>query len=94
MISREDIQKLAALSRIKLKPGEEAKFAKEIDKIVGYVSEIKKAASGQPKQDNERVKNVWREDTKPHETGIYSKELLDEAPKRDGQYIKVKKILS
>lgn len=34
-----------------------------------------------------------REDAEPHETGIYTKELLNEAPSVKDGYIEVKKII-
>jgi len=34
-----------------------------------------------------------REDVKPHESGIYTKKVLEQAPMNEGYYIKVKKIL-
>lgn len=37
--------------------------------------------------------NVMREDGEPHESGLYTEKLLSAAPQREGQYIKVKKIL-
>ncbi len=37
--------------------------------------------------------NVMREDSNPHESGKYTETLLKAAPQREGQYVKVKKIL-
>ena len=37
--------------------------------------------------------NITREDEKPHKSGVYTKKILSEAPEREGDYIKVKKIL-
>jgi aspartyl-tRNA(Asn)/glutamyl-tRNA(Gln) amidotransferase subunit C len=93
MISRDDIKKLANLSRIKLSSAEEEKFTKEIDSILGYVAEIKKAAGSGEILGSERVKNVLRPDENPHETGVNTEALLAEAPERKDDYVKVKKIL-
>jgi hypothetical protein len=34
-----------------------------------------------------------REDGEPHESGIYTQKILEQAPAREKDYIKVKKIL-
>ncbi len=34
-----------------------------------------------------------RDDADPHEAGLYTEDLLKAAPGRDGNYVKVKKIL-
>jgi len=93
MISQDDVKKLAALARIKLTEKEEEKFAKEIDGIVGYVAHIQKFTAGENTQGQEKVKNVLREDKNPHESGIHTETILAEAPQREGNYVKVKKIL-
>ena len=45
------------------------------------------------RQEKARVRNVLRPDENPHEPGAFTEEILAEAPKRQGQYVKVKKIL-
>ena len=41
----------------------------------------------------QEVRNVMREDGPAHETGAYSEALLKEAPAREGDAVRVKKIL-
>jgi len=72
MISRNDIQKLAALARIKLTEHEEEKFTKEIDSILGYVADIQKASGTGDMQVMGKNKNTLREDMNPHESGIHT----------------------
>ncbi len=93
MISRDDIKKLANLARMKLSSEEEEKFTTEIDSILGYVAQIQKATGIKRSAGSERIKNVLRDDTTPHESGINTEVLLAEAPQREGQYVKVKKIM-
>jgi aspartyl-tRNA(Asn)/glutamyl-tRNA(Gln) amidotransferase subunit C len=93
MISPEEVQKLADLSRLKLSPEEKATFAKEIDSILGYVSQISDLKSETSNQKTPEIRNVFRKDEEPHESGIYTEVLLAQAPKRDKDYLKVKKIL-
>jgi aspartyl-tRNA(Asn)/glutamyl-tRNA(Gln) amidotransferase subunit C len=95
MISKEDIKKLADLARIDIKEEEQTKLASEIDEILGYVGQVKEMA-GNISNKNEDIgplRNVWRQDENPTETGTYSKELIAEFPRSENNYLKVKKIL-
>jgi aspartyl-tRNA(Asn)/glutamyl-tRNA(Gln) amidotransferase subunit C len=94
MIDDKEIEKLARLARIKISKEEAEKLSADIDSILSYVSEIKEAAFSAAQRDaGDEITNVMREDKEPHETGLYSDRLLKEAPQREGDYIKVKKIL-
>ncbi len=93
MVKKEDIQKLADLSRITISPEEINALSKDIDAILSYVSDINRVANDEITENTFDLHNVLREDGNPHESGIFSKELLNEAPKRDGDYIKVKRVL-
>ena len=68
---------------------------REFDAILGYVGEVKDVSNDQhtDKLENVGVLNVMREDGEPHESGLYTGALLAQAPQREGEYIKVKKIL-
>lgn len=90
----EEIEHLARLARIGLRDGEAAELAHEFDAILGYVaqvSEISAEVDAAPAVG--ALKNVMRDDVVAHELGAYSEALLAAAPERDGQYVRVKKIL-
>ncbi len=91
-ISVEEIKKLAALSRIKLSPEEEVSMQTDISSILGYVEQINKADFGTD-ADLPEQRNAWREDVGANEPGTYSEALLSNVPAREGDYVKVKKIL-
>jgi aspartyl-tRNA(Asn)/glutamyl-tRNA(Gln) amidotransferase subunit C len=93
MISRDDVRKLAVLARIKLSEGEEDKLAKDMRSILGYVEQIQKVSGDADTRGREVLKNVMREDAHPHESGLHTEALLTEAPRREDNYVKVKKIL-
>lgn len=95
MITTEEIENLAALSRIELTPEEKERMRGEFDAILGYVASISKVSAAFEKSTRSIVAtvNVMREDTSPHESGIYTSALLEAAPGREENYIKVKKIL-
>lgn len=90
----QDIEKLANLSRIKLSDEEKIKYAKEIDSILAYVNQLKEVAGSAPEVSKSSHINVLRDDSVFHESGIHTEDLLSASPDRDGQYIKVKQILS
>ncbi|MHB1330845.1 MAG: Asp-tRNA(Asn)/Glu-tRNA(Gln) amidotransferase subunit GatC [Minisyncoccota bacterium] len=94
-ISREEVLKLAKLARVEIGLGEAETLSHEFDSILKYVSEIKdaKLEGKENLKENFVLKNVMRDDTNPHESKIYTEKLLDEAPNREGGFVKVKKIL-
>ncbi|MDP3763117.1 MAG: Asp-tRNA(Asn)/Glu-tRNA(Gln) amidotransferase subunit GatC [bacterium] len=97
-MDREKVLNLAKLARIEIGNEEAESLSHEFDAILSYVGEIKNAGfkikdSGFMNKDKFAVCNVMREDSKPHEAGIYTKKILEQAPAREGDYIKVKKIL-
>lgn len=89
-----DIEKLAQLSRLSLSKEEKEKFLTEIGSILEYVGEIKKVASSVGEAGKKPVlRNVMREDSEPNKSGENTETLLSSAPKREKNYVKVKKIL-
>lgn len=102
-MDKETIDKLAQLARIDIREEEAQNLAGELGTILKYVDEIRsvpevKGGMGEEKKKEDFPnRNVLREDDPPaggaHEGGLYTEELLDSAPEREGEYIKVKKIL-
>jgi aspartyl-tRNA(Asn)/glutamyl-tRNA(Gln) amidotransferase subunit C len=92
-MKREDIEQLATLARITLSTAEAESLADDITGILGYVSEINEISAGEEVKKVGVVFNVFREDEPSHEDGAYTEAMLAAAPERDGQYVKVKKIL-
>lgn len=93
MISDKDIKKLSELSRISVSPDEMASMPGEISSILDYISQINKAISKDEITPSYNLVNVLRADENPHESKIHTEEILKEAPQRQGDYLKVKKIL-
>ena len=95
MIEIKEIEKLSALSRMALSADEKEGLRQDIDSILGYIDQIKKATvSGvADKRDVPEHRNIMREDANPHESGVFTEAMLAEAPAREGNYLKVKKIL-
>lgn len=95
MIKRDDIKRLADLSRIDIGDKESDNLAKDMDSILQYVGQIKEATSSSVSGNVELgpVYNVMRADENPTEPGTYSKDIIAEFPEKEGDYLKVKKIL-
>lgn len=89
----EDIEKLALLARIELSEEEKQKMVKEMDSILGFVDQIQKADVNITEREAGEVRNIMREDGESHESGIYTEDILKEAPKTREGYVEVKKIL-
>lgn len=92
MITREDIEKLANLSRIKISDAEKDSMQKDIESILEYVGQVKNISTPSATEVPE-LRNIMRDDIVTHESGEYTDDLLACAPARDGNYLKVKKIL-
>jgi aspartyl-tRNA(Asn)/glutamyl-tRNA(Gln) amidotransferase subunit C len=94
MIHRDEVKKLAELSLLAVDDAELDKLTGEIDAILAYVSEIDTFASeGEDMIEKPQLYNVFREDEVTNIEGEYTERILNEAPSRDGDYVRVKKIL-
>ncbi len=99
MITIEDIQKLSELSRIKIAPEEQETLRTQIESILGYIDQIKKATlvsdavSQKPTVQAGALRNVLREDGEPHMPSEFTERVLASAPAREDNYLKVKKIM-
>jgi len=96
MISKEDIENLATLARLKLKKGEAEALQKDISNILGYVGQVGSFSADASHEGRPIVRNVLREDTPRSETDpLAHKEeaILAQLPKREGNYNVVRKII-
>ena len=92
MITKTDIQKLASLARIDISPEEAESLTVEIDAILGYVGQIQNISAEEVKE-VPALRNVMRDDVVTHTSGEFSEDILKLVPQREGNYLKVKKIL-
>jgi len=97
-MNKAEVLKLATLARIEVSDAEAESLSHEFEAILNYVGEVKGATDPSPALPLERgglggVYNVFRADENPHESGIFTEAILKEAPAREGDYLKVKKIL-
>lgn len=92
MVSKEEVVRLAALARLDVEEGDIDHVAKEMSDIVAYVSQVEKI-SGDVEFNHTHV-NVMREDNTPHDGGLYTEDLLANAPTTKNNLISVPKIIS
>ncbi len=95
MISADDVKKLAGLARLALTSEEIETLRGEIGAIVEYIDVIQQVQlpevpASTPYLEEE---NVLRDDVNPHEAGIYTDDIVKQFPHREGNYLKVRKIL-
>jgi aspartyl-tRNA(Asn)/glutamyl-tRNA(Gln) amidotransferase subunit C len=94
-VTTDDVKKLANLARLELTDSEVEKLRGEIDSILAYIDTIQKVTlpDGIAASPHLDLKNVMRDDGTPHESGQYTKDLVDQFPDSENGYLKVKKIL-
>jgi aspartyl/glutamyl-tRNA(Asn/Gln) amidotransferase C subunit len=98
MISKEDIEGLANLARLKLKDGEAQALEADINSILAYVGQISSAkiATDSLQGDRRGVYNVMREDAPREATDpLLHKEaaIIAQFPKSENNYNVVRKII-
>src|SRR4051812_2489392 len=96
IMDKDKVLSLAKLSRVKISDEEAESLSHEFEAILNYVGEVKAISIAKGVKKNPKdfpVHTVMREDIDAHEGGIYTEKILQEAPSREGDYIKVKKIL-
>jgi len=94
MIEKDDVKHLAELSRLDFSDKEISLFKKDLDSILSYVDQIKEVSASVDSDSRVGpVHNVLREDDDPHQEGEHREEIIESFPEKEGDYLKVKKIL-
>jgi aspartyl-tRNA(Asn)/glutamyl-tRNA(Gln) amidotransferase subunit C len=93
-LSREDVLKLARLSRLKLTDREVEQFSNELSEILNYVEKLSSVdvSNLEPTYQVTGLKNVMRKD-EVKDYGYKPEDLLSNAPAKIGTQFKVKKVL-
>jgi aspartyl-tRNA(Asn)/glutamyl-tRNA(Gln) amidotransferase subunit C len=89
-----DIEKLAQLARIELTETEKQTYLKDLGSILNYVDQIKTVVAevGEERTVGE-LRNVMRADQGDNISGSNTEAIVNEFPAKQGNYLKVKKIL-
>ncbi len=92
-----DIEKLAKLARIELTAEEKQAYLKDMGAILGYIDQLKavvaKTGEAPLRQGFAGLKNVMRIDEEKKENKTDAEAIIKEFPEKQGNYLKVKKIL-
>ena len=92
-IDKNEVLKLSQLARIDLTEPEANALVGEISDILDYVKTVQDIATDGDSPPPEH-RNILREDVVTNQPGAYTEALLEAAPVRHKQFVKVKKILT
>lgn len=93
MSQKINIEPIAELARLNLKPEERAKLTKDLEAILAYVDQLQEVDTKkiEPTSHVLPLQNVFRKDeVRPAKV---SHALLSHAPKREGKFFKVPKVI-
>lgn len=93
MITRKEIDNLCALSRIGATDAEKDALQKDLQNILGYVQQVADIEIPADTQPWYPVTNVMRPDSQAYPPKMFTEKLLEQAPARDGDFVKVQKVL-
>jgi len=87
------IEQIAELARLNLKPEEKAKLQKDLESILAYVEQLKAVSTDHvdPTSHVLDLKDVYREDEV--KASEIRDEMLKHAPLREGNFFKVPKVI-
>ena len=88
-----EIEQIAELARLSLRPEEKAKLKKDLESILAYVEQLKSVSTDhvEPTSHVLNLENVFRPDEiRPSDI---REEILKHAPKREGNFFKVPKVI-
>lgn len=90
---RMDIEKVAQLARLNLKPEEKSRLQKDLDSILDYVAQLNELDTKEvePTSHALNLENVFRKDAV--KSWPVCDEVLKHAPKVEGHFFKVPKVI-
>ena len=94
MATKEEVQKLAALARIRVEDSELEKFTSEFDAILAYIGQLEKLELSGGDEVKPTMRNVMREDGEPHATSAYTEKLVEQFPVSERNALEVKQIIT
>jgi aspartyl-tRNA(Asn)/glutamyl-tRNA(Gln) amidotransferase subunit C len=102
MISREEVQQLAELARLRISEDEIRGLQKDISNILDYVGQVSAVSQGETLESPDikvspLVHNVMRDDVERKADDVLAGKrasILSQLPKREGDYNVVRKIIS
>jgi aspartyl-tRNA(Asn)/glutamyl-tRNA(Gln) amidotransferase subunit C len=94
-ITKKDVDHVARLARLELSAEEKEKFTGQLESILEYVDQLRKPDTKDtpPMSHVLPLKNVWRQDKARRSTPGELERLLANAPEREENFFKVKKVI-
>ena len=93
-MDKEEILHLAELARLEITDEEAEAYRKDFDGILDYINMIKEVdIEGEDHYETNLTRNLMREDDDAYQAGQFTDDILAEAPNREGNYFKVKKVI-
>ncbi len=91
-LTREGIERVAVLARLRLTPEEQASLTEDLDHILGYMEKLNQldTAGVEPFSHVVNIENTLRDDRVTNQPNADA--LLANAPARDANFFKVPKI--
>ena len=92
-LTREEVERVAMLARLRLTAAEKSRLAEQLDKILQYMEKLNQLDTSEvePFTHAVDVVNAWREDSVTNQPDPEA--LLANAPAREGGFFKVPKII-
>ena len=92
-LSREEVQRVAVLARLRLTPEEQSSLTEELDRILGYMDKLNQLDTAEVALFSHaaNITSTLREDQVTNQPNADA--LLANAPDRDGTFFKVPKII-
>ncbi len=96
MKGTEEVARLAALARLSLSDAEQERFAKEFESIIAYVDTLSGLSVDltEGRDGAAPATNVFRPDIEPYAAGTFTEAIAAQFPKREGDALSVKQIIS
>jgi aspartyl-tRNA(Asn)/glutamyl-tRNA(Gln) amidotransferase subunit C len=94
-LNKKDVEYVAKLARLELSAEEEEKFTGQLESILGFMDKLNKLETGAVKPTSHIIglKNVYREDVVRECPPEERERILGNAPKREGELFRVKKVI-
>lgn len=94
MLKKEEVQHIAKLARLGLTEQEVEKFQKELSSVLDYIEKLKEVdiSEVEPMSHSVLLENITRNDEN-RKSKLDSKKLIELAPDKKEDYLKVKQIL-
>lgn len=90
-ISKKQVEHIAYLARLKLSEKEKERFSKELSQILDFIKKLNEVDTSKVEPFFFDFKNVLRKDEIENKKQKI-KDLLEQAPEREGDFIKTKRI--